>query len=232
MQVLHPQAGFTKIVRKIFRRPLRERRHQDALLPFGMSANLFHQVINLIAKRTHLNGRVYQSCWPYELKNGFRRHLSFIRTRRGSRKNDGPDGLEELIETQRAIIFRRRQPEAVIHERLLARLIPVVHGFQLRNGGVGLVNNGQERVWEIVNQRSGRRALPAPAEVARVVLNSRTIAKFLHHLDIEQRALSDPLGLNQFSMFLKPLHARFHLFANSSNRVLDLAMRHHEMLGR
>ena len=66
--------------------------------------------------------------------------------------------LEELVEAQRPVVERRRQPEAVLDERLLARAVALVHAADLRHRLVRLVDEEQEVVREVVEQRVRRRA--------------------------------------------------------------------------
>ena len=64
----------------------------------------------------------------------------------------------ELLELQGAVVERRRQPEAVLDERLLARDVPVVHPAQLWQRLVALVDDDQVVRRQIVHQRRRRLA--------------------------------------------------------------------------
>ena len=61
-----------------------------------------------------------------------------------------------LLELQRPVVERRRQPEAVFDQRLLARAVPLVHRAQLRNRLMALVHH-QQRVGRQVVVQARRR---------------------------------------------------------------------------
>ena len=63
---------------------------------------------------------------------------------------------QELVEAQRPVVDRERQPEAVRDERLLARAVALVHAADLRDGLVRLVDDDEEVAREVVEQRERR----------------------------------------------------------------------------
>jgi hypothetical protein len=58
----------------------------------------------------------------------------------------------ELLEGERAIVDRRGHAEAVVDQRLLARAIAVIHAANLRHGLVGLVDEQQIVLRDVVEQ--------------------------------------------------------------------------------
>ena len=60
---------------------------------------------------------------------------------------------QELVEAKGPVVERRREPEAVLHERLLARAVAFVHAAELRHGLVRLVDEHDHVVREVVDQR-------------------------------------------------------------------------------
>ena len=64
----------------------------------------------------------------------------------------------ELLEVERPVVERRRQAEAELDERLLARAVAAVHAADLRDGHVALVDDEQEVLGEVVEQRGRRLA--------------------------------------------------------------------------
>ena len=78
---------------------------------------------------------------------------------------------EELLEGLRPVVERARQAEAVVDQRLLARAVALVHAADLRDGLVGLVDEADEVVGEVVEQAVGALARLAAVEDARVVLD-------------------------------------------------------------
>src|ERR1051325_1791473 len=103
--------------------------------------------------------------------------------------------LEEFVEPQRPVVERRGQPEAVVHERLLARAVALVHGAELRQGLVRFVDDAEVVVGEVVEQAGGPLAGLTAAEMPRVVLDPRAPPHFHQHVDVEMRARLEALRL-------------------------------------
>src|SRR5690606_41170922 len=119
----------------------------------------------------------------------------------GRRRNE--DALAhlalELLELQRPVVQRRRQPEPVLDERLLARAVAAVHTAQLSDRDVALVDEHQRVGRQVVDERRRRIAWSRARKVARVVLDALAEAQFLQHLHVEARALLEPLRLYQLA---------------------------------
>ena len=125
--------------------------------------------------------------------------------RAGRRRDEDrlPDPLQELVEAQRPVVERRRQPEAEVDERLLARAVALVHAADLRHRLVRLVDEAEEVGREVVEQRVRRRARRPPLERARVVLDPVAEAELLHHLHVVLGALPDPVRLEHLPLGLE-----------------------------
>ena len=123
--------------------------------------------------------------------------LDLVRARRRRHEHDLVDALDELLEAQRTVVHRGRQPEPVLDERLLARPVALVHPVQLRHGDVRLVDEDQEVLREVVEQRVGGLAGLASVDVPRVVLDARARADLAHHLEVVVRAHAQPLRLEE-----------------------------------
>ena len=95
-----------------------------------------------------------------------------------------PDAVFKLIEGQRAVIHRRGQAEAKLHEVALAGHVTLEHPANLRHGDVGLVDDGEEVFGEVIQQRCWCRAGWAAIDVAGVVLDSGAEADLLDHFQI------------------------------------------------
>ena len=61
-----------------------------------------------------------------------------------------PQALLELGESERPVIQCRRETEAIVNQHFFAGSIPKVHSLDLRNGDVGLVDDEQKVVREVV----------------------------------------------------------------------------------
>ena len=99
----------------------------------------------------------------------------------------------------------RRQPEAVLDERVLAGAVALVLAVELRHGDVALVEDDEEVVREVVEQRVRRLAGGATVEVARVVLDPGARPDLAHHLEVVRGAHAQALRLEQLAAVLEPL---------------------------
>ncbi len=131
-----------------------------------------------------------------------------------------PDPVEELVELERAVVDRRGQPEAEVHQGRLAREVALVHAADLGDRLVGLVDEGDEVVGEVVDQRVRRVARGATVEDPRVVLDPRAEAELAHHLHVVLGPLHQPVGLELLALRLEQLHLLGQLEADLVHRAL------------
>src|SRR5690606_25756586 len=113
----------------------------------------------------------------------------------------------ELFELERAIVERARETEAVLDERLLPRAVAAVHRSDLRHRLVRLVEDEEEVLGEVVDQRRRRFAGLAIGEVARVVLDAIAEPHLLHHLDVVEGSLLEPLLLEEAAFLVEEVEA-------------------------
>ncbi len=114
------------------------------------------------------------------------------------------------------VVERARQAEAVLDERLFARAVAAVHRLQLRHGLVRLVDDDEEVLREVVDERRRRLARLATREVARVVLDAVAEAHLLHHLEVVQRALLEPLLLEEAPRLVEEVEPLAQLYRGCS----------------
>ncbi len=198
MQIAHPQPELLVVLGEVFRHPLGQGRHQDALVPVGPRPELGEQVVDLVPGRAHGDPRIHEAGRPD--------HLLGERVG-GELELVGPGGRgdvdrltgapRELVERERSVVERGGHPEPVLDERLLARAVAVVHAADLRHGDVALVDDDQRVLRQVVDQ--GRRGLAraVPGQVARVVLDAVAEAELAQHLHVEEGPLLEPLRLEQ-----------------------------------
>ncbi|CAM5533100.1 hypothetical protein SALBM217S_00878 [Streptomyces griseoloalbus] len=109
----------------------------------------------------------------------------------------------------------------MVDERALAGGVTLVHGADLRHGDVRLVDNEEEVVREVVQQRVGRRARHAAVEVHRVVLHAGAGADLAEHLDVVRGAHAQPLGLEELALLLQLREALAELLLDVVDRALQ-----------
>jgi hypothetical protein len=71
-----------------------------------------------------------------------------------------------LLEAERPVVHAGRQAEAVFGERRLAPEVAAIHGAELADGDVALVDEDQRVVGQVLEQRRRRLAGLAAREVA------------------------------------------------------------------
>jgi hypothetical protein len=78
--------------------------------------------------------------------------------------------------------------------------VALEHAADLRDRHVALVDEHQRVARQVVDQRRRRLAGLAAGQVARIVLDPFAEADLDHHLEVEARALLDPLRLDQLHL--------------------------------
>ena len=150
----------------------------------------------------------------------------------GRRDVQRPVGLVlELLERQRAVVVGRRQPKAVLDERVLSGFVALVLALYLWDRLVGLVDHRQEVVGEVIEQRVGRRPGGPIGHVDRVVLDPRAVARLLEHLDVEGRPLLDALGRDEVALPFEVAHAPLHQLLDLLDRVPEFLLGDRVVLG-
>ena len=147
--------------------------------------------------------------------------------RRGADEHHLPHALLELGKLQRPVVQRAGQAESVFDQRGLARLVAVVHGVQLADHLVALVQEHDGIARQVVGQRGGRIARRGARQMARVVLDALAVAQLAQHLQIEPRALLQPLRLDQLAFGDEELEALGQLQLDRFDRRQRLLARRH-----
>jgi hypothetical protein len=186
------------VLGKVLRHPLGQGGDQHPLAPRRPLPDLVQEVVDLTRNRPHFHLGIGE---PRGADDLLHHHslaaLELIGSGSGGYVDRLADAAHELGEVQRAVVEGRGHAKTVLHQGLLARAVAVVHAPHLGNGLVRLVDHHHRVLGQIVHQR-GRRLPRLPAgEVARIVLDTVAVADFLQHLQIEQRALLEPLSLEE-----------------------------------
>ena len=106
-------------------------------------ADLRQQVVDLRRRRPHRQHRIDEAGRPHELLDHLSRVRALVVGGRGRHEDRLRQQALELVEAQRPVVERRRQPEAVVDEVLLARAVALVHAADLRDRDVRLVDEHQ-----------------------------------------------------------------------------------------
>ena len=195
-----------QVVRQVLRHALGQSGHEHALLLCGAGADLIDQVVDLALGWLDRDLRIHQAGRANDLLHELAaggRHFKVARRRRHIDRLS--HALLKLIEGQRAVIHRGGKTEAKLHEVALARHVSLKHAANLRHSHVGLIDDGEEVLGEIVQQGRRRRAGRAAVDVARVVLDAGAETNLLNHLQVVFGAHAQALGLQQLAAVLQVL---------------------------
>ena len=116
-----------------------------------------------------------------------------VRSGRGAHVHELSHARFPLLEVQGPVVERGGQPEAVFDEHFLSRSVAGVHPANLGDGLVALVDDDEGVGRQVIQQRRGRLAGTALCQVTRVVLDAVAVADLADHLEVEHRALVEPL---------------------------------------
>ncbi len=109
----------------------------------------------------------------------------------------------KLLEGEGPVVQGRREAEPVLHQGLFPGPVPPVHGVELGDCDVALVEEHQVVFREVVQEGVRGIARLAPVQVARVVFDPRAVAHLLEHLEVKVGPLFQPLSFQQLSLGVK-----------------------------
>ncbi|MPN05062.1 hypothetical protein SDC9_152312 [bioreactor metagenome] len=185
-------------------------------MPVGGGADFGHYVVDLALQRADLYLRVQQPGRANDLIDNLALRLFQLVVGRGGGNINGLTlELLKFEKLQRPIFKRRKQPEAMVAQGLLAVAVGSEHRAQLRDGGVRLVDYGQLVLGKEVDQAVGPSARIAAGKMHGIVFDAGAVANLLEHFQIIVHALVKPLRLHQQPLPLEPRHAVAHLGDNS-----------------
>ena len=232
VDVAAADAGPGEIAVELLGHALGQRGDQDALVALGPYADFLHQVVDLVLGRADLNGRVQQAGRADNLLDdkAFRFFELIVGRCGGDVDALAGDGLE-FVESEGTVIGRGGQAEAVFDQGLLAGVVPAEHGADLRQGDVGLVDDGDEIVGEVVDQGEGTLAGFAAVEIAGVVFHAGAVAHFLDHLDVVFDPLLESLGLQALADGLEVFHLFDEVVLDGADGPEALLLGRDEVLG-
>ena len=172
MHVAHAHLQIFVILRQIFRHPLGQGGDEDALIAGDAHSDFVEHVIHLPQYRTHLTRWVHQPCGPdHQFHHAAPFFFDLVLRRSGRGIDELLRHLLKLVKTQRAVVQRRGQPEAMLDQCFLAGAVTEVHPSDLRNRDMALVNDHERVLRQVADQgRRGASGFPA-LEDAAVVLD-------------------------------------------------------------
>ena len=231
MQIIHPDPRVLQVFRQILRHLFRKRGDENLVSLRGFPVDLADQVINLAGHGAHTDRRIQQAGGTDDLLNTQQLMILLIRARGCRDEQDLVNLILELFELQRPVILRAWQAESIVHQRVLAGLVSIVHGAKLRQCHMGFIDNDQEIIFKIVQQRLRRRSFRAPLHMPGIVLDPGAEPCLTQHLDVIVGAFGDTLCFQKLVFRAEILHLRFQLFLDSVYGFDHLLLRR-DIMGR
>ena len=231
MQVPHADTHLPHVIRQVLRHALGQRGDHHLVARGGLLVYLGDKVIDLPCHRPHINLRIQQSGRTDDLLRPQRLMLFLIIAGRGGHEHHLVQLGLPLREVQRPVIQRRGQTEAVVYQHPLSCLVPVVHAAHLRHRHVGLIDDQQKVLREIIHQRVRRGTGRKSGQMTRIVLDAGAEACLPHHLHVEIGAFRDALRLDQLIVRAEILHPFLQLRLDIL-RGLRHALRRDHIVGR
>ena len=195
--------------------------------------NFGHQVIDLVLRGTHFDGRIQQTGGAHDL---FYYHtlcfFHFIVAGSCADKDHLIDQGLKFFETLGPIVDGRGKPETVIYQHLFAGPVTSPHPSDLWEGYVAFVDNHQKIIWEVIDQAKRTSPWGSAIEKAGVVFDATTIAQLLYHFQIKGGALSNSIGFKAFAFLPEVFFLRRHFILNFSNDLVQPVLWGNIQIGR
>ncbi len=156
MQVPDLDAVLGEVVGQLLGHALGERGDEDALALSHPQIYFGKKIIDLGGCRAHGHLGIDQAGRAHHLLDHLRRLPRLVAGGRRRDENRLAHHALELVEPERPIVERRRQPEAVIDQVFLAGTVAAVHAPELTDGDVTLVDDHQRVLRQVVDQRRRR----------------------------------------------------------------------------
>ena len=203
MDISVAHAHAVEVARKLLGHTLGEGCDEHLVASAHTSVDLLHQVVDLVVSHLDLQRGIDQSRRANQLLNNRAFALNqLIISRRSTHVDRCSDHRLELLEAQRTVVDSGGQAESVLHQIDLSGAIATIHRAHLRQRYVALVDHHQVILRKVVEQAEGTTALRTPVEIARVVLDTRAVAKLLDHLQVVLDTLFDSLCLDHATLAL------------------------------
>ena len=232
MHVTGAYAAVQKMIGQVLRHLLGKRGYEHALVAVGALLRLVDDVVDLACTAAHDDLGVQQARGADDLLHLLLADLQLVIAGRCRHVDELRHALLELIEAQRTVIQTAGQPEPMLGQGDLAAAVSFVHAADLRHRHMALVDDAQEIVREIVDERVRGLSGLTSVEMPGVVLDAAAKSHGLQHLKIIVHAHLQPLGLKQLALLLELLQALAQLLLDGFDGVLHLRARRYVMGGR
>ena len=188
-------------------------------------ARLVDDVVDLAGYRAYLDFGIEEPRRTDDLLDTPLAHTVLVIARSRRHVDELRNAFLELVEAQRAVVKAARKAEPMLGERDLPAAVTLVHASDLRNRHMALVDDAEEVVREVIDERIRRFAGAAAVEMARIVLDAGAEAHGFEHLEIVVGAHLEPLRLEELAFGAQLLKAPAQLLLDRADRLPHLGTR-------
>ena len=140
VHIAHLDTCALEVGGQILGHTLGEGRHKNPLVPGGAGVDFADEVINLPFHRADLNHWVQQSGGPDNLFHNLSRPGALVFPGGGGDIDNLVDPLFKFLKFQRPVVEGAGKAEAILHQGVFAGAVAVVHGPDLGQGDVALID--------------------------------------------------------------------------------------------
>ena len=112
----------------------------------------------------------------------------------------------ELLKTQRTVVEGSRKTKSILDKVFLSRTVAAIHRRNLRYADMALINHHEVILREEVEQTVRSHTRLTPIEIARIVLDTRTMTEFLNHLNVILYSFLDTLCLDMVANLVEEVN--------------------------
>ena len=232
VHIANLDACFLQVHRQILRHFLGQGGNKHPFLLGRSRIDLADEIVDLAVDRLDFHNWIQQARGTDHLFHDLAGAGTLIFRRSGGNIDHLIDLAVKLPEIQRPVVIGRGQPEAVVHQGILAAAVACVHGPGLGQGHMALVHDEEKILREIV-QQSGRGCARGTAlDHPGIILDAAAEADFRQHFNIVGSPLGNALGFNEFVLRLEEGHLRIAFFLDLPHGPLEFFPGSHIVAGR
>ena len=163
-----------------------------------------NQVVHLVIARPHIDGWIQQACRTDDLLDHDSLGSLQLKVGRSGTDIDGLiDNAIKFPMSQGPVVQGGGKAKTVIDEGDFSRTVTAIHGSNLWNGDMALVDDHEKVFGKVIEQTKWPFTWLSAVEVSRVVLNARTKSNLLDHFKIVQGPFVQALGLQKPRLFVE-----------------------------
>ena len=222
MEIFDTDPRLGQVVCEVLRHFLGQCGDKHLVFFVRLPADLTDQVVDLALDGADLDLRVKKAGRPDDLFGPKQLVFLLIGTGgRGDKEHLVDMGLK-FRKFQRPVIQSGRKPEAVADQSLLAGAVAAVHGPDLWDCHMRLIDDDEKVIVKEIHEGHGRFALLHEIQVAGIVFDTGAEAGLPHHFNVKIGAFRNALGFQEHIFSLEVFHPLAQLLLNVVTGCIDL----------